>query len=446
MGRVALAAIGSLLLGGGGAEAEARNAPSWSSIPSTGALTRLVDLGGDDGALSSGGALSGGASVFKNPWDSGLEASAPCLATRCTWQRTVGGQFEDKAHAVADDGAGGSFIVGASRGVGPYHDAWAMRANRSGETIWRRSFGGRMADQFFGVVGARDGGMVAVGHTRSSGAGQSDLWVVRLDAQGRTLWTQTFGGPENDRARAVTRTRDGSFVVVGFTASFGAGDRDLWAVKVNDAGRLVWARTFGGPKADYGFDVTALADGGVAIVGHEWTDAKRGRDFLVMRLDADGRPVWRRRLDRSPFDAGTAIAQGADGLFTVVGATRGASAFDDDVWTVRLDGAGVVLWDRVIGGPKPDTPFAVTPLGSGDVAIAAITWSWGAGAGDAWLLRLGPRGDTRWQRVFGGPVWDRPTGLLTTDDDGVLMVGHTSSRGAGYEDGWLLRVDRDGAL
>ncbi len=365
----------------------------------------------------------------------------------CTWQRTLGGAWEDKAYAVAALADGGVLVAGNSRLLAQRYDAWIILLDPTGEALWERRLGGPETDQVYGLVVTGDGGALVVGHTRSTGAGASDVWLVRLDGAGATLWQHTFGTSGNDRARTVAAAPDGGFFVGGFQAGGGPGDRDAWLLRVDAAGTPLWEQRFGGPGDDGVFHVAPLADGGAAVTGYVQTGGARGFDLWVARLAADGTALWQQWFDRGRFDAGTAVVPLPGGGLAVTGATRR----DDtngrlDAWILRLDAAtGEPEWQRVLGGDGNDAAWGAVAVADG-LLVGAATESRGAGSTDAWLIRLDGAGAVLWERTHGGALWDRPTALAATPDGGFVVAGYTTSAGAGYEDFWLLRVDAEGRL
>lgn len=120
-----------------------------------------------------------------------------------------------------------------------------------------------------------------------------------------------------------------------------------------------------------------------------------------------------------------------------------AGTLSDDLWIARLTGEGETIWTSTLGGSGRETPWGLDVTQDGDLLVAAVTWTGDAGAGDAWILRLDGEGRVKWERRFGGRYWDRPT-RISALDDGMIVVGHTSSKGAGFEDAWLLRLDHEG--
>jgi hypothetical protein len=376
-------------------------------------------------------------------------AKADCPdGARCTWARTFGGPLADKARGAAFTPDGGVVVAGKTRSHGGWRAAgWTARLDPSGEARWTRTIGGgRATDGFKRALPRGDGGTRLIGQTRSQGAGESDGWLLDLNAEGNTERVRVFGGAENDRFVDAAMLADGGTLAVGFTASSGAGDRDIWVVRTDADGRALWQRTFGGRLDDGAYGVAV--DGERAVVaGYTRTDGPRGYDVWVARLDlAQGAPVWTRTLDRSGMDAATSVALAPDGGVLVAASTDGGGFGREDIWLIRLTGAGASDWTRTLGGPSADTPWSLAALPDGGVVVAASTQSQGAGSADAWLLNLDGDGAVRWQRTYGGELWDWPGQVGVRPDGGLLMAGYTTSLGAGYEDVWVLRLDAQGRL
>ena len=368
-----------------------------------------------------------------------------CAAGPCTWERTFGAASDDKLSAVIPVDAG--FVAtGNSRAgrTGPY-GAWMVGLTQAGDPLWRRDFEGAQTRQLRDIVALADGGFWAAGHTHANTGGTSDLWLVRLDETGTTLFERTYGSPAHDRARAAVPTEDGGVIVAGFTASHGAGGRDLWVTRHAADGTLVWSQTLGTEGGDEAFDLVRLPGGDVAVTGTVSAQQPPGSDLVVARLSPEGAVRWQRIFDRSPLDVGTALTALDDGGLVVVGNTSVQGLRDTDVWAMRLNADGAMLWARILGGARVDEPWEVIAGPSNAVTIASESFSTGEG-GDIWLVHLDPDGEMLWQRHFGGALWDKPSALVQMDDGGLLLGGHTASKGAGFEDGWLLRLTSDGRL
>jgi uncharacterized delta-60 repeat protein len=376
-----------------------------------------------------------------------LDQSCADTGRICTWERAIGGPLAEKAYAVAEMADGGFAVAGHTMSNGRFRDdALVVRFDRSGNTLWGRVFGGRDTEQLYGIVALDDGGVAVAGYTRSYGDGQSDAWVVRLDADGKQLWQRTFGGPENDKARSIAATADGGLIVAGSTRSRGAGEGDAWILRLDPDGTLAWQTVHGAAGDDGAYNIIPVPGGGFAVAGYSQPVDAKPYDLWVLRLDDDGRIAWEQRFVRGVFGAATGLTPAPDGGLYVVGMSHESSAEMPKVWVLRLDGGGALVWQKLIGGPKTDGGWGIAATADGGFVVMAATASQGAGSTDAWLMQFDPAGELVWERLFGQSLWDLPTAILVTRDGGLMVAGYTTSQGNGQEDFWLLRLDDQGEL
>jgi hypothetical protein len=153
---------------------------------------------------------------------------------------------------------------------------------------WNKTYGGTDTDYGYSVVQTSDGGYAITGYTYSFGAGGTDVYLVKTDANGNIQWSKTYGGTDTDVGYSVVQTSDGGYAIAGYTLSFGAGGSDVYLVKTDSLGNMVWSKTFGGTGADHAYSVVQTADGGYAITGYTYSFGAGGYDVYLVKTDVYG--------------------------------------------------------------------------------------------------------------------------------------------------------------
>jgi hypothetical protein len=167
-----------------------------------------------------------------------------------------------------------------------------------------------------------------------------DVYVVKLDAHGNLQWTKTIGGENEDLGLSLIRTSDGGYAIAGYTSSFGAGDYDVYVVKLDANGNLQWTKTIGGPGYEIGFSLIQTSDGGYAIAGITNSFGAGDYDVYVVKLDAHGNLQWTKTIGGENEDLGLSLIQTSDGGYAIAGNTESFGAGGDDVYVVKLDKNG----------------------------------------------------------------------------------------------------------
>lgn len=362
------------------------------------------------------------------------------------WSHMYGGSGDELLYKAVQTSDGG-FILGAqtnSRGAGS-HDYWLIKTNSMGDTLWTRTFGGSQPEWIGRAGETSDGGYYAFGSSWSFGPGGENFWLVRTDANGTLLWSRAYGGPQDDQGYWCQQTPDGGFILAGYTFSFGVGGRDWWIVKTDANGDSMWSRTFGGAQHDGCVDVSLTEDGGYLLSGITRSYGDPDGDFCLFKVDANGDSMWSHTYGNQWEDLAWSAKQTWDGGYVVAGRTNRSNGMAD-VLLIKTDANGDSLWGLTYG-------FA----GSGEAGISVIqTDDWGfavtgqAGTitgGDVLLLRTDSGGNILWTRAFGGSLWDEAYDIIRLEDNSFLISAVTRSWGALNQDAWLIKTNPDvGAL
>jgi len=356
------------------------------------------------------------------------------------WTRTYGGSDDDVAHCVQQTTDGGYIVAGEtiSFGAGDYYDVYLVKTESSGDTLWTRTYGGSAADYGRSGQETSDGGYIVAGYTSSFGAGNDDVYLVKTDANGDTLWTRTYGGSDRDDAHSVQQTDDGGYIVAGRTGSFGAGNDDVYLVKTDAKGDTLWTRTYGGSSADCAYSVQQTTDGGYIMTGYTQSFGAGGRDVWLLKTGANGDTLWTRTYGGSASDYGRSGQQTSDGGYILAGYTGSFGAGSNDAYLVKTDPNGDTLWTRTYGGSGQDYGYCVQQTTDGGYVVGGFTRSFGGD--DFYLVKTDANGDTLWTRTYGGTGWDEGRSVHQTTDGGYIMAGCADSFGGSDIDLYLVRV------
>ncbi|MFX0198965.1 MAG: hypothetical protein ACFFCW_22820 [Candidatus Hodarchaeota archaeon] len=357
------------------------------------------------------------------------------------WNRTFGGGLDDAGYSVVEVSTGGFACAGytMSSGAGE-QDVWLVRTRDDGSPQWAQTYGGVFGDWGRSVQEVEDGGFIVVGETYSYGVGNGDYYLLRIDTEGSLLWNRTYGGLLTDSGRAVIELSDGGFAITGYTVSFGAGGYDIWVVRTDADGHHLWNQTYGSTGEDFGISIIEVSAGGFAIAGYTSSFGEGLSDIWLVRTDVNGNLLWSRTYGGPDYEYGLGIVEVSTGGFALIGYTESFGLGNDDFWLVRTDVDGNHLWNQTYGGGNIDRGWSVVEASTGGFTLAGHTESFGAGWSDIWVVRVDAEGNSLWNQTYGGSVHDMCRSIIEASSGGFIVLGHTGSFGAGLSDLWLIRV------
>ncbi len=306
------------------------------------------------------------------------------------WNKTFGGNNDEECYSVQQTSDGGYVLAGYTKSFGAgLNDAYIIKTDTAGNEMWSKTFGGAQDDEGYSVWQTNDGGFVVAGATSSFGAGSRDMWLIKTNSAGSKVWEKTYGGLSSDGARSVSLTSDGGFIITGWTFSYGPGAvGNLWLVKTDSLGNQQWHKDFGGTDADRGYSVEQTNDGGYIITGYTASFGAGNDDLFLVKTDSLGNEMWKKTFGGTGRDYGNSVQQTRDNGYIIVGYTLSFGAGGDDVWLVKTNANGVAEWSKTLGGTASDVGNAVRETSDGGYILTGHTLSYGAGVHDVWLVRI----------------------------------------------------------
>jgi hypothetical protein len=265
-----------------------------------------------------------------------------CSPTQPTQGWTYGGNHNSGGSSVRQTTDGGFIIAGNITASAPdSSDVYLIRTNASGETLWTRSYGGPGNNAGNSVEQTSDGGYVIAGYTTSFGAGGYDVYLLKTNSSGDTLWTRTYGGTGDDLGTSVEPTSDGGYVVAGYTTSFGAGGYDVYLIKTNSSGETLWTRTYGGTGNDAGYSVEQTSDGGYIVTGYTAPPSAATKDVYLIKTNASGDARWTNSYGGAGLSEGHSVRQTSDGGYIIAGYHLPSDSKYTSVYVIKTDAGGI---------------------------------------------------------------------------------------------------------
>jgi hypothetical protein len=254
-------------------------------------------------------------------------------------------------------------------------------------------------------------------------------------------FAKTYGGTRGDGALSVQQTSDGGYIVAG-TTSFGLG-YDIILIKTNANGNVQWAKTYWGTGEDYAYSVQQTSDGGYIVAGETWSFGAGGADLFLIKTDANGNVIWAKTYGGTGWDEASSVQQTSDGGYIVAGYTGSWPYYD--IFLIKTDASGNVQWAKTYGGTDYDRAYSVQQTSDGGYIVAGYTASFGA-FGDIFLVKTDANGNVQWAKTYGGTSSDWASSVQQTSDGGYIVAGGTYSFGAGDWDIILIKTDANGNI
>ena len=298
-----------------------------------------------------------------------------------SWQKTYAGSTFDAGTSILQTADGG-FIMTCLNPLSL--NFWLLKLESNGDITWQKTYGGNTDDVAQTIKQTPDGGYIVVGYTNSFGAGGSDAWILKLDSSGDVSWEKTYGGSYNDLAYFIQQTIDGGYIVAGNTESFGAGGEDIWILKIDSSGKVLWQKTYGGNNNDSAIYIYETIDFGFIVNGNTNSFGAGGIDAWILKLDSSGDVSWQKTYGRSGYDEAFSIQQTTDGGYIVAGKKESFDAGYYDMWLMKLDSYGDVSWQKTYG---PESAYSIQEI-IGEGYIMA-----GNDGSNIFLLKLDNNGD-----------------------------------------------------
>ena len=367
--------------------------------------------------------------------------------SQITFERNYGGTEDDIGRCVRQTTDDGYIICGYTKSFGAAdYDAYVIRTDEFGDTLWTKTLGGSGFDATYSLVITSDNGFLLCGTYLQQDKAHSDIWLIRLNADGDTLWTKHNYSTTNAAAYYVQLTSSDGFIITG-TREDTAGAGHLFLMETNVAGDQVWTRDYPYWATSGGNAVVPTNDDGFLICGYiDNYNPSWNRNLGMVKVNNQGDTLWTRQFGGPAYEMGWSACESASGGYLAAGYTTGFGATTGDAYVVKTTDQGVMEWQTHFGKTGLDIVYDITNTGDLNFIATGISPEQGSEFQEAWLFKMDQVGDTIWSHSYGGYRKSYGYSVVQTTDEGYAFCGSTDASGTNVYDVMLVKTTSDGVI
>jgi len=355
--------------------------------------------------------------------------------SQITWQKTYGGAAWDKGFCVDQTADGGYIVVGFTDSFGNGNQIYLIKTDSLGDTIWTRTYGGTGDDRGMCVQQTTDGGYIIAGYASSFGD-SFQIYLIKTDSLGDTLWTKTYGGAADEYGYSVQQTQNGGFIIAGSAVHFSLYD-PIYLIRTDSLGDTIWAKSY---TVGQGHSVRQTQDGGYIVVGYD------GWQICLVKTNSTGDTIWTRKLGGiETLDYGYSVQQTHDGGYIIAGASNEPYPEFSQVYLVKTDTLGDTIWTRKYGCEGHNS-WGLSVQQTTDSGYIVVGSTSAFALGVVYLIKTNSSGDSIWSKIHGATTY-RSCGysVQQTTDGGYIIAGCTDLDPSGNNTQvYLIKTDQYG--
>jgi hypothetical protein len=341
-------------------------------------------------------------------------------------------------------------VVPAWDGGFIFTDRTLAKITDNGNVEWAKNY--KVNTWLKSIVRTHDGGYIATGNIYFINNGNIKIFTIKVDASGNLIWHKLYGSTEefDEISWSICQTSDSNYLIAGTTSGYGMGASDIYLIKIDENGNVIWARTIGGELSEFVYKVKQLENGDIMVIGYAMKGTGN-HDIYLIKMNNEGDTLWTRTYGGNYEEFGHDVIQTSDGGFAIIGSKYISSYRLADMMLVKTDSNGNFSWAKTYGGNDVDEGVQLWELPDHGFILAGQTESFGAGGDcdpigpcrDYYLVRTDQSGDTIWTKaygIYGSQDWNQ--GAMLMEDKGYLLFGQSE---ADYgSNSFLVKTDSNG--
>ena len=302
------------------------------------------------------------------------------------WKKFYSDASIDNMKSVLLLNDGGFLMSGFTNKINSTYSPYLIRTDSYGELMWEKIYEGNDWEFLNASVELSDGSFVLTGSTYRVNNGGPDGSIMKVDPQGNSIWKNIIPGPLKDEINSVNKCANGDLILCGTTYSFGSGGSDIWLLRYDVNGNLIWSKTFGGPLDDSGNSAEETANGNIVFCGSLQTPDSVFQ-FIAARVDSSGNEIWRYVNSKTSDESFYSIHETSDGNLIASGFTGNQTGGNEDFYLLRMNANGDFMWAKTYGGLEKEICYNMILTADSGYAMIGETNTYGSNIPNLYLIK-----------------------------------------------------------
>jgi hypothetical protein len=369
------------------------------------------------------------------------------VSSQITFEKAYGGPADDVGECAREVPGSGYILCGrtVNSSAGSY-DALIIRTDQNGDTIWTKTLGGSGYDGAWWIEPLTGGGFICCGGYSHPGANLTDVYLIRMNESGDTVWTKNhFSGFE--AVGYMVRQLPGDGFIIAGNREDAAGTVNMFLIRTDESGDTIWTKIYGKGEGAGANSVWLTRDSGFLLCGYadsyfpSWN-----RNIYLVKSAANGDTLWTNTYGSSAYEMGWAAVESHTDGYLVAGYTTGFGAGEGDLYLMKAGHDGLFSWEKHYGKTGLDIGYDIGTTSDENYILTGISAWYGEELQTVYLLKITDEGDTLWTSDIGDYPRNYGYSVEETEDNGYVICGNTNALGAGEYDVLLVKTDENGGI
>lgn len=377
--------------------------------------------------------------TVKSIYKGNVTANASVKVYIVNWKNVIGKDGWDEGVAVVQSQDGNFIIAGWSDSF--KKDNTDIYLIKMGE--WEKIYGGDNDDIAVSMAKTKDGDYIITGLTSSFNVAYYDVYVLKVDKNGNKIWEKAYGGKGYDRGNAIKETRDGGYIIAGLTESFGNGFEDVYLIKLNQKGDVMWHKAYGTPAYERAYDVIETSDDNLLVVGECQNTKNNSEDGYILKLNSKGEIIWIKNIGKNEDEKFYSVLETKQGEYLILG--EKISNGKNEIYLLKVDKNGKIIWEKNYSYNLKDIAYSMCLSNDGKGILIAGICEVEKGMYDGFAMKIDENGKVIWNKKYGSDNLDIIKSICSFRK-GYILVGSTQSYLAKDSNIFIVPIDEEGNI